>query len=257
MLQGRSNAPLTVNLDFSIQTWAAHAPGIGTPEQWQAWAARPHVPLGDTQPDLPEMPSMSRRRLNPLGRLAAQVCYWAQQADTGMPVLLGSRYGDAVRSLALLADMARDEPVSPTAFGLSVHNAIGATYSIARADRGNYISLAAGQAGAAACLVEAAALLADGEPEVLVVCYEAPLPGDYAVFHDETPACYAWAWRVRAARHGEPRWQLSAQAEDAAAPRRADDRLPFNLDVLRFYLAGDKHLSRRVGPTRWTWTRHG
>ncbi len=199
---------------------------------------------------------MQRRRLSSLGRMAAQVAYWAQGESRSMPVVLGSRYGDAARSLALLGDLIRDEPLSPTVFGLSVHNAIGAMYSIARGDRSNYLSVSAGATSAAACLVEAAGLLADGEPEALVVCYDAPLPGAYADFEDEPAASYAWAWRVSAPALGQPHFRLEAGASEPE-PVRSLPLLPFGLDVLRFYLAGDSRLQRAVGRSTWTWSRHG
>jgi len=242
-----------VNLAYSINAWAAYAPGLATPPQWQAWAQAPRLPLGEGQPELSEMPAMMRRRLGPLGRSAAQVAYGAHDGRLGIPVVLGSRYGDATRSLDLLADLARGEAVSPTAFGLSVHNAIGAMYSIARGDRANYVSVAAGAASPAACLVEAAGLLADGAPEVLVVCYDAPLPGAYQTFEDEPGALYGWAWRVGPARPGHPRHELRWGASAGAAPSPA---LPMGLDLLRFFLADDPELRREADGTAWTWSRH-
>lgn len=248
-----------MNLDFVIKDWAAYAAGLHSAAHWQAWAAQPYLPVGDEQPELREMPAMARRRLGALGRAAVQAAWWCQGATAGgMPVVLASRYGDAVRSLELLAELAREQPLSPTAFGLSVHNAIGAQYSIARGDRANYLSIAAGAAGAAAAMVEACGLLADGADEVLVVNYDAPLPGDYARFEDEPSACYAWAWRV-AKPVAEPaeqqRVQLSADQAPAGEPCGGHAGLPFGLDVLRFFVGGDAQLQRRADGRQWTWQR--
>ncbi len=140
-----------------------------------------------------------------------------------------------------------------------MHNAIGALYSIHRGDRGNYMALAAGAASAGACLVEAAGLLADGAPEVLVICYDAPLPEPYTGFADEPAALYAWAWRVSAAVAGQPRYSLDMAPADAAQPAGSASRsgtLPFALDVLRFFLAGDSVLQRVADGRSWTWRRH-
>lgn len=197
---------------------------------------------------------MARRRLNPLGRMAAQVAYACQAGDLGLPVIFASRYGDAARSIELLGDLACDEPLSPTAFGLSVHNAIGAMYSITRSDRANYLSLAAGAGSAAAALVEAAGLLHDGAPQVMLVCYHAPLPGQYAAFDDEPAAPYAWAWRIALPAKDQPHLQLSALPSaggEGAAP------LPLGLDLLRFALTDDRQVRRTAGPTLWTLQRHG
>lgn len=143
---------------------------------------------------------MMRRRIDRLGRMACQVAYWCHEPREDVPVVFASRYGDATRSLALLGDLAQGQPLSPTGFGLSVHNAVAALYSMARGDTANSVVVAAGRATVAAALTEAAGLLADGAPEVLVVYYESPLPADYACFHDEPALNYAWAWRVAAAR---------------------------------------------------------
>lgn len=242
-----------MNFGFVIVAWAAWAPGIATPAQWLRWAAAPCLPSGNDAPPLPEMPAMARRRLNPLGRMAAQVAYECHAGDLGLPVIFASRYGDAARSLELLGDLARDEPLSPTAFGLSVHNAIGAMYSITRSDRANYLSLAAGAGSATAALVEAAGLLHDGAPQVMLVCYHAPLPGQYAAFDDEPAAPYAWAWRIALPAKGQPHLQLSASR---SAGGEGAATLPLGLDLLRFALTDDRQVRRAAGPTLWTLQRH-
>lgn len=239
MKQGSSQS---VKLEFVICEWAAYGPGLSQHQPWLDWAMRdPVLPGADgapwDAPALSEMPAMMRRRIDRLGRLACQVAYWCQpgdQADTaGIPLVFASRYGDAARSLALLGDLVQGEPLSPTGFGLSVHNAASALYSIARGDRGNTVVVAAGRATVEAALVEACALLADGAPQVLVVFYEAALPADYAVFHDEAPCEYAWAWRVaapEAARAGQALVSLQLEPDTAPAAAQA---LPAGLAVLR------------------------
>jgi hypothetical protein len=243
-----------VNLEFSIGAWAAFGPGLVSPDLWQAWATEPFLPAGDAQPELKEMPAMARRRLGPLGRTALQVAFQTHGEALGVPVVLGSRYGDSTRSLELLAELAGNQPLSPTAFGLSVHNAIGALYSITRGDHANYVSVAAGRDHAAAALVEAAGLLGQGAAEVMVICYDAPLPGIYAQFADEPQALYAWAWRVSAPRLGQPRYSLQACVGSLSATGAT--RLPMALDVLRFMLAGDAELVQAGDSRTWTWRRH-
>ena len=241
---------------FAITAWAAWAPGLTSPSQWLQWASSPGLPAGEGQPALGEMPAMLRRRLGPLGRMAATVAYHCQPSS-GIPVVFASRYGDADRSLGLLRAFSVGAPVSPADFALSVHNAIGAVYSIARRDTGNFSSIAAGPASAAAAVVESAGLLQDGAPEVLVVCYDASLPGDYSAFADEAPAVYAWAWRVTAPEAGQPHLSLSCDAanDEERTPDAHD--LPFGLDVFRFSLSTDRVLQRDCANMRWKWSRHG
>lgn len=246
----------SMGMNFAINGWAACAAGLSQPAQWQAWAAAPRLPEPDgADAPLPQMPPMLRRRLAPLGRMAAQVAWQCQQEALGMPVVFASRYGDAARALRLLKEFAADAAMSPSDFALSVHNAIGAMYSIARTDMSAYSSVAAGAASAAAGLVEAAALLADGAPEVLLVCYDAPLPGEYAAFEDEPSCTYAWAWRVGPVQAGQPHFSLAWSPCEVEGD--TVDGLPFGLDVLRFSIdGGQQSFSRASQGTCWTWSRH-
>jgi hypothetical protein len=242
-----------MEIEFAIKAWSAFAPGLATPSLWLQWATEPFLPAGNEQPAVAQMPPMLRRRLGPLGRMAAQVAYDCQ-ADSGIPVVFASRYGDASRSLALLGDFSLGEAMSPADFALSVHNAIGAMYSIARRDTANFSSVTAGPASAAAAVVEAAGLLADGSPEVLLVCYDAPLPGEYATFANEAAACYAWAWRICKPTPGEGWLSLACRAANDEPVQHA---LPFGLDVLRFVLSADATLLRSCDGRAWDWRRHG
>lgn len=244
---------MSVNLEFAIPAWAAFAPGLATAAQWAAWSQdEPKLPSGLAAADLPQVPAMVRRRLSPLGRTALQAAFEVHAPAPDVPVVFGSRYGDAGRSLELLAQLVRREPLSPTAFGLSVHNAIGAMYAIIRGDRANHVAVAAGDATPAAALVEAAGLLADGAPEVLVVHCEAPLPDPYAAFEDHPACLFAWAWRVTRPVKGAPRYSLSSEPVDASA--RAP--LPHALDLMRFVASGSAALRRSTGHGTWTWRRH-
>ena len=239
---------------FAIEDWAACAPGLHTPTQWQAWAREPWAPEGVLEARLDEMPAMQRRRLNALGRAAAQAAWDCHAPDPAMPVVLASGYGDAQRCLHLLKEFAATGAASPTDFALSVHNAIGAMYSITRRDAASYSSIAAGPASAAAGVLEAAALLADGAERVLLVCYDAPLPGEYASFGRDVPCAYAWAWRVTAAKPGEPHIELTWTAAEDDAP--AQERLPFGLQALRFAVSDAPSASASREGKRWTWSRH-
>lgn len=237
---------------FAISDWAAYAPGLHARADWQAWAQAPHAPTGLLEAKLEAMPAMQRRRLNALGRAAAQVAWETHLPGHGTPVVFASGWGDAGRCLHLLKEFAASGAASPTDFTFSVHNAIGAMYSITRSDSASYGSIAAGAASAAAGVVEACALLADGAREVLLVCYDAPLPDEYAAFQREPAAAYAFAWRVVAARAGEPHIELTwtADGEPVAS------ELPFGLQALRFALSNDASAVTRADGRAWTWSRH-
>jgi hypothetical protein len=247
-----------MGVHFAIEDWAACAPGLHTPAQWREWARQPWTPEGAPDAKLEEMPAMQRRRLNALGRAAAQAAWGCHAPDPATPVVFASGYGDAQRCLSLLKDFAATGAASPTDFALSVHNAIGAMYSITRSDAASYTSVAAGPASAAAGVQEAAGLLADGAERVLLVCYDAPLPGEYGSFACDLPCAYAWAWRLAAAKPGEPHLELdwSADAGADAEGEGAAPPLPFGLQALRFAVSGADRATIRRDDLRWTWSRH-
>lgn len=241
---------------FSVLDWAAYAPGLTTREAWLAWARAPFVPRGDDTPALQELPPMMRRRIDRLGRVAIQTLAWCRDAQAdGVPVVFASRHGDVARSQTLLETLAADEPLSPAGFGLSVHNAIAALYAIAYGERGNYTALAAGTDSAEAALVEAAALLDDGAPQVLLVVYDATIPPVHAGFLDEPDPIYAWALRIGPAGQGGADLRLDIRADGIATQGKAP-ALPHALDVLRFLLTDAPTLPHHGDGTAWQWRRH-
>lgn len=243
-------------IEFSVVDWSAWAPGLTSKEAWQAWSQAPALPQGDDTPALSEVPAMQRRRIERLGRMAIQAACWCEQPDDGgqVPLVFASRHGDVARSMELLDNLCADNGMSPTAFGLSVHNAVAALYSIARGHRGNYLALAAGRATVETACVEAYGLLADGAPEVRVVIYESQLPPVYAGFADEPDPYYAWCWRLAKADRPGARLSLNWSAADADSPAAA---LPHGLEAMRFLLAGDASLQLAADGQQWTWQRHG
>jgi hypothetical protein len=279
-----------MGLSFVIESWAACAPGVDTPLRWSQWAAAPWLPEGEPQVSLAAVAPMLRRRFAPLGRLAAQVAIdlagpaiaaapaaigapggaiaaapaaidapggatLAADADLDdQPTVYASRYGETSRCLELLAEQARGNPLSPTAFGLSVHNAIGAMIALTRGDRRNSSAIAAGRATAAAGVAEALGLLEDGAARASLIVYDAPLPADYAQFQDEPCAHFAFAWNLRRPRAGERALHLEWRAADGtAAP--AHPHLPASLQALWFGLSDARELTQAVGGRHCTWSR--
>lgn len=240
--------------EIGVLAWSAFGLGLHSQQEWREWASDPRLRPDAANPDLGDMPMLLRRRLSHLGRAVAVVAQSIHTGYPGLPMIFGSRYGDAERALALLGELSESGDVSPSGFSMSVHNGIGATYSIAKGEYANYLSVAGGAATSAACVIEAAALLADGAPVVGIVCYDAPLPEDYACFHDEPQVLHAWAWRVVRPSEADVRIRVSATRTPAAPPRFAA-RLPYGLDVLRFFLSADESLHRQAGNMAWTWTR--
>jgi hypothetical protein len=188
--------------------------------------------------------------------MAAHVAYEIREsAVADSPVVYASRYGDAGRATALIADLTAGTPLSPTSFGLSVHNAIGAVIGIGRGDRSNSTALAAGQSTACLGLLEALALLADGSPEATLVHYDEPLPSDYAQYMDEPAAAYAWALVLATPAPGEAAFEVQTGAATPASGN-SDAGRPIGLALLRFLLGTERRWRMTADGTTWTWTRH-
>jgi hypothetical protein len=259
-----------LSVSFVIESWSACAPGLDTPARWTQWAAAPWLPEGEPQAPLAAVPPMLRRRFAPLGRLAAQAAFdlpavartkpaaHGDGAVDAVPTVFASRYGETTRCLDLLLAQVRGDALSPTAFALSVHNAMGAMIAIVREDRSNSSAIAAGRLTAAAGVTEAVALLEDGADAVDLVAYDAPLPPDYRDFQDEPAAHFAWAWRVRRPRAGERALRLDWLADDLRENAPPDDRpaaLPAGLQALWFALSDAPALEQRTAGRRCRWSR--
>ena len=224
----------------ALRAWSAIAPGLLTTAHWQQWAIQPSCPRGELALDFSHIPPLVRRRLGPLAKLAFSVAdvVLAQASQPDLPVVWVSRYGDSDKSLALLQSQAIGEPLSPMAFGLSVHNAIGAQHSILRGIRSNAVCVATSDGAPEAGVMEALGLLHEGASEVMLVCYEAPLPRPYDRFHDEPQPSYAWAALLALAAPGELGFSLKAiPATTGDICQSLDSGLPHGLEVLHFLLS--------------------
>ncbi|WP_375761632.1 beta-ketoacyl synthase chain length factor [Corallococcus exercitus] len=244
-------------MGFSVQRWAAWAPGLVNPASWETWLATPHPLPAEGTPALSAMPAMMRRRVDRLGRIALQAAYDAHADAPDAPVLFASRYGDLGRSVELLTQLARTEPLSPTSFSLSVHNAIGALYSIARGDTSSYGAIAAGEETVEAAFTEACGLLSDGVPRVMVVVYDEPVPAPWEHFSRDVAFPHAWACLLSASTGADAIHLGCATAPpDAPDTRQEPDALPADLRVLRFLVSGASRWEHAVGPRSWRWERH-
>jgi hypothetical protein len=209
---------------------------------------------GEAAPALSHMPPLLRRHAGRLGRLACDVAYRALDGAAEVPVVFCSRYGEVARSVDLLTALAQGAPLSPTAFGLSVHNAAMGLFSMARKDTANCIAIAAGEESAALGAIEACGLLREGAERVLLVVADCALPEVYQQFADVDQADFAWACVVTppGSRAISVTWD-QAPAE-GSQPRQG----PAALDVLRFLQSRDdhmQHMQHTAGGRRWHWHR--
>lgn len=146
---------------------------------WKAWSASD----SDSQPDVSVIPAMLRRRLSQVGRAALSVIIPMIETHGAMPLVFVSRHGDFSRTFGLLEELAKAEPLSPTAFSLSVHNAIAGLFSVHQGLKSNITALSGGSQDVVAALLESLGQCQASQGPVLCVFCDAPLP---EVYHDYT-----------------------------------------------------------------------
>lgn len=230
-----------MEVGFDILRWAAWAPGLSTCEAWLSWARAPVPLVGADVPGLTELPPMVRRRIDKLGRLVTHVAWSLQGESRGTPIVFASRHGDSSRVLDTQLEIARESPLSPAAFALSVHNAIGGQYSVLRQDTAHVSAVANGLFTLEAGLLEALTL---GEHAMLVAYDSAPHEVIASRFPD-VPADFAFAWLVR---RGGP-WRL--RTCDPTPSRPAP--VPHALDVFGFMLRRGATVRTGDGVSGYEW----
>ena len=184
-------------INCALLGWAAWAPGVSTAEEWQAWAAgtRMIVDAPDSPP-VDFIPAMQRRRLSRLSRLSLAAAYSCANGNHNLPTVFASRHGEIHRTLGLLNDVVQNEPLSPMAFSLSVHNTASGLYSIATGNTAPSTAIAAGLDTLPMAITEAIGQL-QRHDEVMVVYAEEPLPAEYNQFaSDDNSALLGLALRL-------------------------------------------------------------
>lgn len=232
----------------SLLAWSAWAPGISSPEDWQEWATGTRT-IADA-PDSPPVdfiPAMQRRRLSRLSRLALSAAYSCADGNHQLPTVFASRHGEIHRTLGLLTDLAKDEPLSPMAFSLSVHNTASGLYSIATGNTAPSTAIAAGRDTLPTAILEAIGQL-QRHDEVMVVYAEEPLPPEYRQFaSNDNSALLGLALRL--GRPGTGRdWQLQPVANNS------DTAGSSGLALLRWLNAVEPGLLVQGERNSWAWS---
>lgn len=235
-------------LNCHLERWCAWT-GKEAPALEKAPAGGQWLPAGP--PDVGFLPAMQRRRLSPLARSAFAVAWHCLSPGEEVPLLCSSADGEMQRTVALLGALAEEEPLSPTSFSLSVHNAIAGQMSIALGNQAAVLAIAPGDEGLAAAMVEACGLLAEGAEQVVVVWYDEPLPEPYAAFGHHEPEAAALAMRLGRGGAGTP---LQLERHVADAGRGQPGPLP---QLLAWLVSGQAEFETTAWAARWLWRRVG
>lgn len=236
-------------MNFQIEGLRAWAPGLDSEDDWRTWCKAPLVvPDDQQQPDVGFLPAMQRRRLSRLARMMFHVAWPLAEGQGPLPLVFASRHGETTRTLAILSELGKDEALSPTQFSLSVHNAIIGLWSILRADDSEMTAMAAAGDGLEQAMLEAAGMLMDGAPAVLLVVAEELPPTLYRPHIDDVPFSYAMALLLKPGHA----WSLQL-APASNGPRAA---WPHPLNLLRALHGGQSTLTHYWKGRQWTWSRN-
>jgi hypothetical protein len=167
-----------------------------------------------------------------------------------------SHDGESNRSFELWQELLNTHTVSPTSFGLSVHNATIGQWSMLRKDMSEHTALAVAADSFETALTEAFALLQDGVPSVLVIVADDPLSEDYPVLATRAPFAYALALVII---KGED-YTLSLETTAARPSENPNDTTvePYwsSLEWVRFRLSdGRQHTQHYLG-RNWHWQKN-
>lgn len=236
-----------MKLAFTVVDWQASAPGLFEPQAWRDWATGdgavdPTAPLAKSR----YLPMMTARRLASGSRQAVE-CGLALMARQSVDaVVFASRHGELERNYRILSALAQQQPLSPTDFAMSVHNAAVGSLTIAAKAPLVSSSVCAGADTFQQALLEVTTLHHAGYRQVLLVDFDGAIPEFYQRCLAEP--YFPWAVGLVLAPgealvcHSEPRGQ---------APL---GELPQGLAFLRAWLAGQQRFLLTGERLAWRWS---
>ncbi|WP_374088765.1 beta-ketoacyl synthase chain length factor [Methylomicrobium lacus] len=236
--------------DFVLNDWGICAPGLHGRDGWGGFrlGARENAHAVPSIPDF--IPKLQQRRLSPLARLVFNAIDQCLKPGETLPTVFSSAHGEVGKALEMLQMIQAGEELSPTAFSLSVHNAIAGLYSIAYHNQQEITVMAPGLDGLAPAFLEALGLLQEGAGQVLVVLYDEPIAEFYPLAPFKLNAEFPCALALRLSLSGE-----GMALRLRRAPECLDDReQPVQLLPFIDFLLGDSAESGLIFEGRgWRW----
>lgn len=229
--------------DFIVNKWAIWPPLRDDPE---CVRTRQEELLAD-------VPKMLKRRLSPLAKTvfcAANQCL-AEKAS--VPAVFSSTHGELTKSFTMMEMLEAGEEISPTAFSLTVHNAIAGLFSMAWKNKLQCTVVAPGEDGMAPAFIEALGLLQEGAEQVLVVFYDEPIAAFYptAPYKLATDQRCALALRI-GKRGGGPRLRMAWSSECGD-----DGEQPWQLPAFVQFLSESRPtLTIKTPRHSWHWEKN-
>jgi len=249
--------------NFVIQAWNAwtlmadnqQVNSLANPDPGYSGYGQSYEPL--------TLPKLLQRRLSPIAKAVFNVAFRCLDVDEKLAIVFSTSHGEVNKTLGMLMGMVGGEGISPTAFSLSVHNAISGLFSIASQNHQEISVLAPGQDGIAPAFLEALGVLQEqaaakqsqNHPAnaVLMVFYDEPLADFYPRLPDslKAPGSCALAIKIALTGTGLP-MSLARSSTQANGGEHALQTFAF-LDFLQ-----SESKSLQLGNHRhsWIWQKH-
>lgn len=231
--------------DFILSAWYAWIPGLTSLDNRLVQANLPSTSSF--------VPKMLHRRLSPLAKAVFHVTELCLVNNQPIPAVFSSAHGEISKSLEMLRLIQAGQELSPTAFSLSVHNAIAGLFSIAFNNKLEITVLAPGQEGIAPAFIEAIGLLHEGADEVLLMLYDEPISDFYptAPYQLNSPTPCVLGLRI-GLKGGGMLLNLSRSSQ----PRDDGEHPVQLLAFVNFLLDGSQSLVLGNQGHSWTWHKH-
>jgi hypothetical protein len=241
-----------MELAFNIAKCVAWAPGLESGDDWKQWQLGNKI-LG-TELKLPELkaiPAMQRRRLSPFAKVALHCALEASAHErSDIHSVFSSRHGDLHRTTALIEDVASGSDLSPTKFGLSVHNAVAGLYSIYTGNRAPISAVAAGEASFIAGLIDCVAKLHANKLERILYVYSDLIVPDCYCSYVNDEISIGIGLLIEAKNSTNIHYQLTTNGitED-------DNKKYQPLDFMDFYYNETNTWQAQINQQQWNLTR--
>jgi len=220
--------------------------------QWRVWPPQENNEAVTQAELLSVIPKMLKRRLSPLARTVFCAASQCIGGNKQIASVFSSTHGELAKSFKMMQMIEAGEDISPTAFSLSVHNAIAGLFSMVYKNKQPTTVVAPGEEGIAAAFIEAMGLLQEGAEEVLMVLYDEPLVDFYPSepFQLSTDNTCAIALRVSKTGVGIP---LRFSCQQAIAD---DGEQPLQIPLFIDFLAEpQKSLIIHTARHSWLWEK--
>ncbi|TFH47160.1 MAG: hypothetical protein E4H01_08735, partial [Lysobacterales bacterium] len=176
------------DLYLSIDNWAAwippdsamDLPGL-SPVDSGKQETTSDKRINTLEPETGYLTPNQRRRLSPLSRIVVDTYHRANGRPTEglqIPSVFCCTYGEHMRNTDLILAISANRDLSPTAFSLSVHNALAGLISIFYGNEAPCLTMAANRSGVSVAFFEACSMLTEASKLSLTI-YDGPVHESY------------------------------------------------------------------------------